>query len=158
MVEHCHQGHFTNATTMMVPNSTPQLPGQYYWSHDGYAIVKLYRKFNNAARNSTDITNPTHQSPHAPMATYLTRPCRAISLHQSQDGSQRSANCDCEVVLHVQRCCSQFNQYHKPHAPITTHTDRHIPHITVPCNNPRKRILLMTLLRLQLDMGMKFLG
>ena len=118
----------------MVPNSTPQLPGQYYWGHNGYTIVQLYFKFNDSARNSTDITKTTQQSPHVQIATYLTRPFRAISLHQSWDGSQRSANCDCEVVLHVQRCCSQFNQYHKLHTPMATRTDRHIPHTTVPCN------------------------
>ena len=57
-------------------------------------IVKLYPKFNDADRNSTDITNPTHQSPHAPISTSLTRKFCEIILHQSQYGSQHSANCD----------------------------------------------------------------
>ena len=141
----------------MVPNSTPQLHGKYYWSHDGSAIVKSYRKFSDAARNSTDITNPTHQSPHAQIATSLKRPCCTIILHQSWDGSQRSVNCDREVILHVQQCCSQFNRYREPHAPIAARTNRHIPHPTVPYDKPWIQIRLLTLSRLKLAIVMKFL-
>ena len=120
--------------------------------------MKPYHKFNDAAYNSTDITNPTHQSPHAPIARSIPWPCRAIILHQSQDVLQRSVNCNRDVVLHGQRQCSQFNQYQKLHAPIAVRTDRHIPHQTAPCDKPWRRICLLTLLWPQLSMGMKFLG
>ena len=120
--------------------------------------MKLYCKFNDAARNSINIKNPTHQSPHALIATYLTRPCCAISLHQSQDGSQRYMNCDHEFILYVQRLFSQFNQYHKPHAPIAACTDHHILPPTVSCNKPWRGICLLTLLQMHLAMGMNFLG
>ena len=139
----------------MVPNSAPQLPGQYYWSHDGYAIVNSYRKFNKAAQNSTNITNPMHQSPHAQIATSFTRPFCAISLHQSWDGLQHSANCNREVVLHVRQRCSQFNQYCELHAQIAARTNRHIPR---PTNKPWILIRLMMISRLQFAMGMNFLG
>ena len=139
----------------MLPKSTPQ---QYYWSHNLSAMFKSYRKFKDAAPNSTNITNPMHQSLHAQIATSLTRLCCVISLHQSRDSLQRSANFDCEVILHVQFFCSQFSWYHELHSPIAARTNRHIPHPTVPCDKPWIRIRLLTLLRLQLAMGTNLLG
>ena len=48
--------------------------------------------------------------------------------------------CDHEVVLQVQRRCSQFNRYHKPHTQIAACTNRHIPHTTVTFNKPASKL------------------
>ena len=47
--------------------------------------------------------------------------------------------CDHEVISQVQWCCSQLNQYHEPHLPIATRTDRHIPHTTMPWDKPASK-------------------
>ena len=48
--------------------------------------------------------------------------------------------CNREVIPQVQRRCSQFNQYHEPHVPITARKNRHIPHTNVLCNKPTPKL------------------
>ena len=110
--------------------------------------LKLLSHIRSSKTMLARYHNPTHQSLDAQITTPLTRPCCVISLHQSRDGLQRSANCIREVVLHLQRFCSQFSQYHELYTPISARTNPHIPHPTVPCDKPWIRIRLLTILRL----------